>query len=301
MPSKSESLVPVAALSPALRRLADYVALTRPGINVLVGVATLAGFYMARTGHFGVVLLFHTLIGTVLVGSGAGVLNQVWERNSDALMARTRNRPISAGRIGSIEGTVFGLVLALGGAAYLASLVNLTAASVGAFSALVYVVVYTPLKSRTVLSTVIGAVPGGLPTLIGWTAAGGVLDARASSLFAILFLWQLPHFLAISWVHREDYERAGTVNLAVTDPQGRLCSRQAFYYSLVLLPVTLIPSFLELTGTLYLSCALVLGLVFIGYCFRFMRTRSLQAAKHLFWYSIIYLPVLYIAMMLDRI
>ena len=300
MPSRSEP-ISSGGVFPICRRLLDFLELTKPKINVLVGVVLFAGFYLAVPSGFDVRLFLHALFGTLLLGSGASALNQVLERERDSHMKRTENRPVTAGRIGVVEGGTFGAGLVLCGFAYLFHFTNPFAAVVGGCSALLYVLVYTPLKSRTVFNTLIGAVPGALPPLIGWTAAGGALDLQAWSLFSILFLWQLPHFMAISWMHREDYARAGILNLAVLDPEGKLCSQQAVLHSMILLPVSLVPSLVGLAGTFYLLAAFALGSVFTYLCFRFAKIPTKESARQLFYYSLFYLPVLYLFMMVDRV
>ena len=228
--------------SPARSRSRDFVTLTKPRLNLLVLVTTWAGVYLAAPGGLAAMTLIHTLVGTALVAGGAAALNQVWESDTDRLMRRTRSRPVPDGRLGVAEGTCFGLLLAVSGLAELALAVNVVCASVAMVTLVSYVLVYTPLKTRTSLSTLVGAVPGALPPVIGWSAASGEISTPALVLFGIVFFWQIPHFLAIAWLYRDDYARAGMPLLPVLEPDGRRTGQQALLYAAALWPVSLMPA-----------------------------------------------------------
>ena len=238
--------------------------------------------------------------GTALVAGGAAVLNQVYERDTDALMRRTRCAPLPDGRVPPADARIFGLALAVCGLALLAARASLLAALLAAATLIVYLVVYTPMKRRSPLSTLVGAVPGALPPLIGWTASHGSLSIGGAALFAIVFLWQIPHFMAIAWLYRDDYGKAGFPMLPVIEPDGRRAGRQAVLYAAALLPVSLVPTLIGLSGTAYLAIALALGVALLGLSIRFARARSDRFARALFFASIIYLPLIWIAMIWDK-
>src|SRR6185369_14542017 len=237
-------------------------------------------------------LMVHTMLGTGLVASGAAALNQLLEREYDARMRRTKNRPLPSGRLQPTTVMVFGGVCACAGLLYLALAVNLTTSVIGAISLLSYLFIYTPLKRLTWLNTAIGAVPGALPPLMGWTAAQGELSHKGWALFAILAFWQLPHFLAIAWMYREEYEKAGFKMLPVIDPEGQRTGRQAVSHTLGLLPVSLCPFRFGLTGSIYLAGAIVLGVAFLWFANQFARHMTIPRARQLFFASILYLPLL---------
>ena len=266
----------------------------------VVTVATGDPEGLASGGSLDVVRLVNALVGTGLVAAGAGVLNQVLERDVDALMRRTADRPIPAGRIDPDAALTLGVVVAVAGLAYLALTVNLLTSMLGAATLAAYVFVYTPMKRISSLATLIGAIPGAVPPMMGWTAARDSIDAGAWALFGILFLWQLPHFLAIAWMYRADYERGGFPMLPVLDPEGGRTARQMILYAAALVPVSLAPSALGLTGEVYFLGALALGLAFLGFAFAFDRARSGRAARHLLLVSVIYLPAILAVMVLDR-
>ena len=273
--------------------LADYLELTKPRITLLVVLTTWVGFVTASASVRGAGgRLASTLVGTGLVAAGASALNQVLERASDALMNRTRSRPIPAGRIRPVEAALFGLLLTAAGLALLAALGGALAALVAFATWASYLFLYTPLKRRTHLATLVGAVPGALPPVIGWAAASGRLEPGAFILFAIVFLWQIPHFLAIAWLYREDYERGGIQVLPVIDREGVLTGRQAVLHSVALLVVSLAPVAAGLGGTLYLAGAVVLGVALTLASLRLARARDLAAARFLFLASVLYLPAL---------
>jgi protoheme IX farnesyltransferase len=280
---------------------ADYVALTKPRLNFLVVATSAASYYLGATAPIDIVGMLFASAGTALVAGGAAVLNQVFERDTDALMRRTRRRPLPDGRVGMDEARKFGLLLSASGLVLLATRANLLAAALALGTLIIYLVVYTPMKRRTSLATLIGAVPGALPALIGWTASHGLVAAGGAALFAIVFLWQIPHFMAISWLYRDDYGMAGFPMLAVIDPAGRLAGRQAVLYAAVLVPVTLVPSAILLSGAVYGVTAALLGIALFGLAMQFASARTDEAARRLFYGSILYLPMLWIAMIADKL
>ena len=290
-----------AALSQPRARTRDFVALSKPRLNLLVVASTLVGYAMAPGEPLGVLRVCGLLLGTGLVAGGASAFNQVLERDLDALMRRTRTRPMPDQRLQPIEGVLFGTAITLIGVLLIVASSNLLAAAVALATLLSYAAIYTPLKRRTSFGTVIGAIPGALPPIIGWAAVNGALPAQAWTLFGIMFLWQLPHFLAIAWMYREDYARAGFPMLPVLEPDGRSTGRQAVVYCAALVPVSLAPTLMHMTGTIYFAGALVLGLAFLWLTIRFARSRSVGDARRVFFGSIIYLPVLWILMIVDRV
>ena len=281
-------------------RSSDFLALTKPRLNLLVLITTLGGLYLAAPYGIGMLLLIHTLLGTALVAGGAAALNQVWERNTDGLMRRTNRRPLPAGRLHVSEGTWFGLALSIIGFAELALKVNLLSALVALATLVSYVLVYTPLKTRTSLSTLIGAFPGALPPVIGWAAVTGRITLPAIVLFAIVFFWQMPHFLAIAWLYRDDYARANIPLLPVLETDGRRTGQQALLYAAALWPVSLMPALVGLASTPYLVVATLLGIAFIFLSARFAQDRTTATARRLFLFSISYLPLLWAALVIDR-
>jgi heme o synthase len=282
-------------------RTADFVALTKPRLNLLVLFTTLAGLYLASPEGVAASLLVHTLVGTALVAGGASALNQVWERETDRLMRRTSGRPLPQGRLGLNEGTWFGVLLTSAGLIELTFGANSMAAAVALATSASYVLAYTPLKKRTSLATLVGAVPGALPPVIGWAAATGNLSLPAWVLFGIVFLWQMPHFLAIAWMHRDDYARAGIPLLPVLEPDGRRTGQQALLYAAALWPVSLLPALVGLADAPYSIVATVLGFIFIGLSALFARDPSIVSARRLFLFSITYLPLLWGALVADRL
>src|SRR5216684_8006417 len=283
--------------------MSDYWALTKPEVNFLILITTFAGFYLAPTtgpGGFRILLVLHTLLATLLVAGGTGTLNQFLERSFDAQMRRTARRPIASGRIEASHAFWFGVSLSVAGIAYLALAVNGLASLLAAVTLLSYLFVYTPLKRRTPLCTLIGAFPGAAPPLIGWAAAQGRLEPEAWVLYAMVFLWQFPHFMAIAWMYREDYARAGYLVLPLGQVRNRLVTWQTLLPSLALLPVVLIPTTTGISGVAYAAAALVLGSIFFYYSERFAFHKSNIAARQLLAASIAYLPAAFILMMLDK-
>ena len=291
----------MASMSDNDSRAADYVTLAKPRLNMLVVATTLAGYYMAGPERTGWMLLVHTLVGTTFVASGASAFNQLMEIEADGLMRRTRLRPLPTGRLTPMQARVFAIVLSTIGILELAWGANLLAAGVAAVTLLTYTVFYTPLKRRTSLATVAGAIPGALPPMIGWAAVRGTLSIEAWILFGIVFLWQMPHFLAIAWMYREEYKLAGFPLLPVVEPDGASTGRQALIYAAALLPLSLAPTAVAMTGNAYLAGAAAMGLVFLILAGRFAWDRTTQAARRLFFGSIAYLPLLWILMVLNRV
>lgn len=287
-------------ISPARQRLVDFYELTKPRMNFLVLVTTLVGFYMAMD-QLPVLRLINTLVGTALTAASASVLNQWYERKLDANMYRTMDRPLPAGRVRPAEAFAYGLILGIVGVFFLALLVNGITAVLGLMTVLFYLLLYTPLKQHTSLCTIIGAVPGAIPPMMGWTAVHGAISPEALALFAILFVWQMPHFLAIAILYKDDYARGGFKMLPVVDDAKlSATSRQIIIYSLALIPVSLLPSQMHLAGMAYAIIAATLGAAFCGMAFTVVRTRAKSDARRLFFASIIYLPLLLGALMMDR-
>lgn len=284
----------------ARARLAAYFELTKPRITFLIMLTSAAGFALGSRGAVNYQLLLHALIGIGLLSSGIGTLNQFIERDLDGLMRRTADRPLPSGRLVPLEALWFGVLLTAGAEVYLAVLVNTLTSVLGLSVIAGYLFVYTPLKTRTSLSTALGAFPGAMPPLMGWTAARGEIDMAAMVLFAILFLWQFPHFLAIAWMYREDYGRAGIRMLPVVEPDGRLTGQQIILYAVMLVPVSLLPTVLGISGRLYLVAALVLGLLFLASSIRAALSKSNQHARQLLLASVLYLPLLFGVMVLNR-
>ncbi len=281
-------------------RLSDYWMLTKPEVNFLVVATTLAGFYLASPGTVRWMLMVHTLLGTLLVASGTATLNEYLERKQDARMRRTSGRPLPAGRISPAEALGFGLMVSAGGGIYLWLAVNALAGLLAILTLVSYLALYTPLKRLTPLCTLVGAVPGAMPPLIGWAGARGSLSLEAWTLYAILFVWQFPHFLAIAWIYREDYARAGFEMLPAGDVEGRFTGREIFAFTLALLPVSLAPFFLGQAGTVYLAGAVLFGLVFSIYGARMAFTRTRTRARRVLLVSVVYLPLVLALMMLDK-
>ena len=278
----------------------DFVALAKPRLNMLVVASSLAGYVMGGGDTTSVVRLLCTLVGTGLVAGGASAYNQVIERRADSLMRRTRQRPLPDGRLLPRESLIFATALSIAGLLVLAAGANMLSAIVALGTLLTYAAVYTPLKLRTSFATVIGAIPGALPPVIGWAAARGEVSQGGWVLFGILFLWQLPHFLAIAWIYREDYARAGFLMLPVIEPDGRSTGRQAVLYCAALLPFSLAPTLIGMTGTAYFAGALAISLLFLALTIRFAWTRAIPDARRLFFGSIIYLPILWALMIAGR-
>lgn len=277
-----------------------YSDLFKARLTFLVLLTTLVGFYAGSKGQVDYALMFHTVLGTALLASGASALNQLLERDFDALMRRTADRPLPSGRMQPQSVLLIGVGTALAGLVWLEAMVNLSAAALGLASLLSYVFIYTPLKRVTWLNTAVGAVPGGLPPLIGWAAAQGELTAAGWSLFGILALWQMPHFMAIAWLYRDEYSRAGFKMLSGIDPDGRRTGRHAVVETAFLLGMSCMPFILKQAGPIYLSGAVVLGLSFLFFALQFARHLTVRRARQLFYVSIAYLPLLLVLLVLDK-
>jgi protoheme IX farnesyltransferase len=297
---KTASLVDAGALPLIQARVADYVELFRLKVSLLVLFTVAVGVFLASGSAVDVPQLFHVLFGTALVAAGASALNQLLERHTDALMSRTENRPLPSGRLTPLEVLLFGTALAGAGLVYLAVAVrHPLAAIVAGITFVSYVFLYTPLKKKTPLNTLVGAVPGALPPVIGWTAVRGSLDNEAIALFLIVFLWQVPHFLAIAWIYRDQYARAGMCMLPVLDSDGRQTARQMVRYCLMLLLVSLMPAAWGMAGTFYIVAALFLGLGFLVSCWKFRQASSDAQARRVLRASLVYLPLLLLLLLLD--
>lgn len=282
------------------QRVSAYIELTKPRITFLIVLTAAAGFCLGSPTGVDYRLLSISMLGIALLASGVSTLNQYMERDLDALMRRTATRPLPTGKLAPNEALLFGSALTVLAEVYLAVLVNPLTALLGLAVIAGYLFIYTPLKTRTSLSTVAGAFPGAVPPLIGWAAARGELDVGAWVLFAILFLWQFPHFLAIAWMYREDYGRAGILMLPVVEPDGRVTGQQIIIYTIMLLPVSLLPTMLAVSGKVYFFGAIILGLLFLGSSIRAALSKSNQHARQLLLASVIYLPLLFGLMVLNR-
>ncbi|MGE0448273.1 MAG: heme o synthase [Vicinamibacterales bacterium] len=280
--------------------IGDYAALTKPRLNLLVVLTSAAGYYLGGWESPNLVHMAQAVVGTALVAGGSAVLNQVYERDTDARMRRTRLRPLPDHRVAPGDATIFGLLLSLAGLLLLTVAANWTAGLLAFGTLAIYLLVYTPMKRTSPLSTLVGAVPGALPAVIGWAAARGDVSLGGWTLFAIVFLWQIPHFMAIAWMYRDDYRAAGFPMLAVVDPDGLRTGQQALLYSIALLPVSIGPSVVGLAGWVYFWIALALGIAMIGLSARFAWSRTESSARALFFGSITYLPLIWAAMVLDH-
>jgi heme o synthase len=295
---------PVVELADAARvkpsKLSDYLCLTKPEVTFLVLIATALGGFMAAASP-DLLLLFHAVFGTALVAGGTAALNHYIEREHDGKMRRTANRPLPSGRLSEREALGFGAGISVAGIVYLAILVNWLTSLLGLATLLSYLFIYTPLKRRSTWATFVGAFPGAAPALMGWAAITGSLSAGAWALYALLFVWQFPHFLAIAWMYREDYARAGMLMLPARDPQGDTAFRQILGYSMVLIPVSLLPAILGMTGSIYLWSAAVLGFAFLYFAWHVSRERTKLGAKMLLHATVIYLPVIYALMVANKL
>jgi protoheme IX farnesyltransferase len=295
--------MPVASVSAPLvlrEKLAAFVELTKPRITFLIVLTSAAGFCLGSKGRFDYLALFNALFGIALLSSGIATLNQYMERGLDGRMRRTLMRPLPSGKLDPSHALAFGLALTILAEVYLAVFVNLLTAAFGITVIVGYLLCYTPLKTRSSLSTVVGAFPGAMPPLMGWTAATGQAGIEAWALFAILFAWQFPHFLAIAWMYREDYGRAGILMLPVVEPEGRLTAQQIVIWSLLLVPVSLLPAVLGTTGSVYFYGAFLLGLLFLGTSIHAALVHSRQGARRLLLASVLYLPVLFGLMVFNK-
>ena len=281
-------------------KLSAYAELTKPRITFLVVLTAAAGFCMGSATGIDYARLLNMSIGIALLSSGLATLNQYIERDLDRLMRRTQARPLPAGKLLPAEAAVFGILLSVVATAYLAILINPLSALLGVATLASYLFVYTLLKTKTTLSTVLGAFPGAMPPFIGWVAASGSVTVEAWVLFAILFLWQFPHFLAIAWMYRDDYARAGIKMLPVVEPDGKVTGQQIISYTLLLVPVSLLPAVTGMAGPIYLVGAAVLGVGFLYFSARAALVRTTWQARQLLLASVIYLPILFGLMVLNR-
>ena len=282
-------------------RFAVFSELVKARLTLLVLITTLVGYYVGAKGALDWALMVHTLLGTALLACGAAALNQLIEREHDAKMRRTEGRPLPSGRLQPDTVLLLGGFSSMLGLIYLAFAVNLLTSLLGAITLVTYVFVYTPLKRVTWLNTAVGAIPGALPPLMGWTAATGELAGAGWALFAILFFWQIPHFLAIAWMYRDEYAKAGFVMLPGVDPTGERTAHQAVSHTIGLLFVSLCPVLFRVAGATYFFGALLLGLIFLAAAFAFARQLNVPRARQLFFASIIYLPLLLGLMVFDKI
>ena len=293
---EATSEVPVAAGSEPLalrEKFAAYVELTKPRITFLIALTSAAGFCLGSKGQVDYVVLAHSLFGIAMLSSGIATLNQYMERGLDSRMRRTIARPLPAGKLTPFHALIFGVALTVVAEIYLAAFVNLVTAAFGITVIVGYLLCYTPLKTRSSLSTIVGAFPGAMPPLMGWTAATGQAGTEAWALFAIMFVWQFPHFLAIAWMYREDYARAGILMLPVVEPEGRITAQQIVIWSLLLVPVSLFPSVLGTTGTIYFFGAFALGLLLLATSIHAAFSNSRKGARRLLLASVLYLPILF--------
>lgn len=299
--TSSEMAVTATVVASTPSRLADFYELTKPRMNYLVVITTMVGFYMAAGPDTPWLRLVHVAIGTFLTASCASVFNQFIERGYDALMPRTRNRPLPAGRLSLLDAVVFGAVLGITGVSYLFAFVNPLTAFLGAFTVVLYIFVYTPMKRVSSLNTVVGAIPGAIPPMMGFTAVYDAITPGALALFGILFLWQMPHFLAIAILYKEDYRKGGFKMLPVVDDDRlTMTSHQIVVYALALVPMSLVPVTLNMAGPAYLTAAVLCSLAFLSFSLSAAATRTRLDARKLFFASIIYLPVLFAFLMWDK-
>jgi protoheme IX farnesyltransferase len=301
---KSAALVeidPAIVVGSRRRIVADFAELVKARLTLLVLLTTAVGYYLAAVGPINPAGLFHAVFGTALAAAGAAALNQWWERRLDALMLRTKTRPIPAGRMAPRDALILGCLLSLAGVIYLTMKCNALSAALAAATIVIYIFAYTPLKRVSTFNTLVGAIPGALPPMVGWVAASGRLEPGAWSLFAILFFWQLPHFFAIAWMYREDYARAGFEMISKDDNSGARSASQSVLFCFLLLFISGGPAFLKVVNYNYLTVELVLNGLFIFMAMRFLRTQQHADARRLFLTSIVYLPLLLLALVLTKI
>jgi protoheme IX farnesyltransferase len=280
--------------------MGDLLELTKPRITVLILICTAAGYFFGAPGAFHLATFVHVLFGTALMASGTAALNQWYEADSDGRMLRTSNRPIPAGRVTRLHGFALGMLLSAAGFAELWYGTNSLAAALGLFTLATYILLYTPLKQRSAACTTVGALPGAMPPLIGYAAASGALDTSALALFLILFVWQFPHFYAIAWMYREDYARGGIKMLPVIEPDGESTAQRIVACSILLIPISLLPRLLGMTGSIYAGVAIAGGLALLYVGLRLGRERTFARARHMLLASVFYLPALLTVMVIDR-
>lgn len=284
----------------ARTRIAAFVELTKPRIAFMLVLTSAAGFYLGTQGTFDLAVFVNAMIGITLLAFGVATLNQFMERQTDALMERTATRPLPTGKIMPNEALFFGVAQCVVAELYLFFLVNPLTAVLGLVVIVGYVLLYTPLKTRTTASTAIGAIPGAMPPLMGWTAASNEITLGAWALFAFLFLWQFPHFMAIAWMYKEQYAKAGILMLPVVEPDGKLTARQIVMFTIMMVPVSLAPFFLGFAGWIFLTIASVLGVWFLVESIRTARAKSVEMARRLLLVSVLYLPLIFAALVLDK-
>ncbi len=281
-------------------KLTAFLELTKPRIAFMLVLTSAAGFYLGSKGNFEFLLFINSIIGITLLAFGVATLNQFIERRTDALMERTANRPIPTGKVSPTEALVFGLILTVSAEIYLAFLVNPLTAVLGLVVIVGYVLLYTPLKTKTSASTAIGAIPGAMPPLMGWTASANEITLGAWVLFALLFLWQFPHFLAIAWMYKEQYRKAGILMLPVVEKEGKLTAIQIVTFTLMMLPISIAPFFIGVAGYVYLVGASVLGIWFLITSIKTARAKSVEQARKLLLVSVLYLPVIFALMVFNH-
>jgi len=282
-------------------RALAYLELTKPRIAILLVLSSAAGFYMASSSDFEPLLFIHSMVSITLLAFGVSTLNQYIERFIDPMMERTAERPLPTGRVTPSEALIFGIVQCVLAELYLLLFVNALTALLGLVVIVGYVLLYTPMKTRTSLSTVVGAIPGAMPPLMGWTAASNNITVVAWALFASQFLWQFPHFLSIAWLYRHQYAQAGIKMLPVVEPSGKLTGRQIVLFSIMLLPISLAPYFFQVSGLIFLVGASLLGIWFLWASIQAARTRSDEMARKLLLVSVIYLPLFFLLMVIDKV
>ena len=297
----ADEVAPETAATGRRRFMSDFAELVKARLTMLVLLTTAVGYYLGALGPIKAAGLFHAVFGTALAAAGAAALNQWWERRLDALMHRTKTRPIPAGRMLARDALILGCLLSIAGVVYLALTCNALSAALAAATILIYVLAYTPLKRVSTFNTLVGAIPGALPPVVGWVAASGHLEIGAWSLFAILFLWQLPHFFAIAWMYREDYARAGFEMISKDDTTGARSASQSVLFCILLLIISGTPAVLKIVSSSYLAVELVLNGLFIFMAMRFLRTQATIDARRLFLTSIAYLPLLLAALVLTKL
>lgn len=282
------------------KKIGAFVELTKPRIAFMLVLTAAAGFYVAANRGFDLTLFINSMTAIALLAFGVAALNQFLERDLDAIMDRTRARPLPSGRLSPREALVFGIILCVSAEIYLFLAVNTLTALLGLAVIIGYVLIYTPLKTVTTASTAIGAIPGAMPPLMGWTAAAGEISLSSWFLFATLFLWQFPHFLAIAWMYREQYKKAGIKMLPVIEENGKYTARQIVVFAVMLLPVSVAPFFFGISGMIFLIGAVVLGLWFLFVSVQTARSKSVVMARKLMFVSVLYLPVFFLLMVLGR-
>ena len=299
--SAAEGLEAAAGPTERRRLASDFAELVKARLTLLVLLTTAVGYYLGARGPINPAGLFHAVFGTALAAAGAGALNQWWERRLDALMHRTRLRPIPAGRMLARDALILGCVLSVAGVAYLVVTCNVLSAILAGLTIVIYIFAYTPLKRVSTLNTLVGAIPGALPPVVGWAAVAGRLDIGAWSLFAILFFWQMPHFFAIAWMYREDYARAGFEMISKDDRTGARSASQSVLFCFLLLFISGVPAFVKLVGSSYLVAELVLNGLFLFVAMRFLQKQTAVEARRLFLTSIVYLPLLLAALVFTKL